>query len=337
MSGSATQTLATQQIKTLLEENAAAMRELHATRVFATTPIGRTPDAATMSSDDYYYCTLSAAATTAAPSASVAAEREALIANPEAAALRTELTAVQAEVERLRVELEEAHGRASTIADCTRKQSEMHATLLKAGHDAAIKARDEARAEASRLRRALEQRSAELAAARKQASVQQQTMEAEMGLLATERKSALEELVGRGRAEAAKSAAGVHLGLLQAELRKADDDAAAAVHVERAPATCFASLDMSALRELKQWCEPPLAADNGSGAEEPQEQLAPSVAELLKHRETMLARIARIEEFADGAAQRYAALQEEHEALKRRHGKLQRAWQRANAELDPTR
>ena len=294
-------TLAVGQIRALLEENALAMQELHTTRVFATAtevPPRHTAAASDSSSDG---------ASSAAPSS------EALT-NPEAAALRREVTALRAEVARMRGELEAAHQRSATIAECQRKQSEMHAMLLRSAYDEAVEARDEAREDTARMRAQLEQRTSELAAAQQRASLQLQTMEAEMGLLAAEGRTARGELVGHTMAHTSTSVAGVHLGLLRQELRRAEDE------VEARPPAPLAPLDFDALRELRQWCEPLAGAPSA----------APSAAEL-KHRQLMLARVERLEVYAEAAAERFAALQQEHEDLRKKHSKLLRATRRSRA------
>ena len=325
--GSATMTLAVGQIRALLEENALAMQELHTTRVFATAtevPPRHTAAASDSSSDG----------------ASSAAPRSEALTNPEAAALRREVTALQAEVARMRGELEAAHQRSATIAECQRKQSEMHAMLLRSAYDEAVEARDEAREDTARMRAQLEQRTSELAAAQQRASLQWQTMEAEMGLLAAEGRTARGELVGHTTAHTSTSAAGVHLGLLRHELRRAEDEAARAAAVAAAaaatsevpgtrglaevaarPPAPLAPLDFDALRELRQWCEPLAGAPSA----------APSAAEL-KHRQLMLARVERLEKYAEAAAERFAALQQEHEDLRKKHSKLLRATRRSRAE-----
>ena len=324
--GSATMTLAVGQIRALLEENALAMQELHTTRVFATAtevPPRHTAAASDSSIDG---------ASSAAPSS------EALT-NPEAAALRREVTALRAEVARMRGELEAAHQRSATIAECQRKQSEMHAMLLRSAYDEAVEARDEAREDTARMRAQLEQRTSELAAAQQRASLQLQTMEAEMGLLAAEGRTARGELVGHTMAHTSTSVAGVHLGLLRQELRRAEDEVARAAsvaaaaaatsvvpgtrglaEVEARPPAPLAPLDFDALRELRQWCEPLAGAPSA----------APSAAEL-KHRQLMLARVERLEVYAEAAAERFAALQQEHEDLRKKHSKLLRATRRSRA------
>jgi hypothetical protein len=46
----------------------------------------------------------------------------------------------------------------------------------------------------------------------------------------------------------------------------------------------------------------------------------------------MLARVERLEEYAEAAAERFAALQQEHEDLRKKHSKLLRATRRSRAE-----
>ena len=72
------------------------------------------------------------------------------------------------------------------------------------------------------------------------------------------------------------------------------------------------------LRELREWCEPPTAV---GGAEE--------LAVERQRREAMLARLSRLEEFADAATQRFEALVAEHDALRRKHARLVKASRRA--------
>ena len=69
-----------------------------------------------------------------------------LLIDSAAAAQEAELQSLRAEVSQLSEELAQAHERATTIAECQRRQTDIHSTLLRAAHDEAVAARDEARA-----------------------------------------------------------------------------------------------------------------------------------------------------------------------------------------------
>ena len=147
---------------------------------------------------------------------------------PWTSSLEREIAALKQENESLKTQLEEAHKRAGTIAECQRRQGEIHNTLLRAAHDEAVQARDAARADAQAARDELVK--ANDANKRLQAASerQQASFHAEAGLLAADAKAARDELVGR-KYENATSAAGVHLAALRSELSSCDETLAKAL------------------------------------------------------------------------------------------------------------
>jgi plasmid stabilization system protein ParE len=90
------------------------------------------------------------------------------------------------ELARMRGELAAANERAATIAECTRRQSDIHTTLLRAAHTEAVASRDEAVAEARVLRQQVEGMAAELSACQTQLSILQRTKDAELAIVATQ-------------------------------------------------------------------------------------------------------------------------------------------------------
>ena len=150
----------------LLEANKAEIHALHTSRIF----------------------------TTAAAEPEAAAP---LIVDHTAALRDQELEVLRTEVIELRKEVEEANARASTIAECQRRETDIHTTLLRAAHDAAVKARAEAREEASAMRARLDVTEKELRVCRERLSVRLRTAAAEAGLTAAAEAAMRDELVGR--------------------------------------------------------------------------------------------------------------------------------------------
>ena len=286
--GSASQSLAALQIRSLLDENASAMRDLHASMLF-TSSIAETQHFGSPRVDSG--------------------------ASLSTTAFSDEGTVNDANVAQLRAELQAANERTATVAEGQRRQNEIHATLLRAAHDEAVEARNEAVAEAAQLRAEVKRLSAELDACRSKLSMQRQTADAQLGLLAADCKAARGELVGRLH-PTASTTAGVHLSLLRNELLRAETETGSLVASDataRATSSSPAELDtaLAALRELKQWCEPQAADEMEAGG---------------RHvgRDVILSRLSRLEATAEAASQRFQALQAEHEALQRKHNRLLR-------------
>ena len=255
---------------------------------------------------------------------------------PWTSSLEREIAALKQENESLKTQLEEAHKRAGTIAECQRRQGEIHNTLLRVAHDEAVQARDAARADAQAARDELVK--ANDANKRLQAASerQQASFHAEAGLLAADAKAARDELVGR-KYENATSAAGVHLAALRSELSSCDETLAKALK-ELAPKAAWryaaprptpmpaAPIVGGASRlqeQLRQWSEG--ETQEVSPPTPPAKPAASSSAGGLSP--GGLARLTRLETIAEAAAVRFEALQAEHDALLRSYEELAgRGW-----------
>jgi hypothetical protein len=186
---------------TLLAENAAAMSGVRTSHICQT---AATSFAAALNPT-----------TDTSPPPAAAAPSHAVLTQP----LREENAALREENARLRAELDEAHQRAGKIAELQRRKGEIHSTLLRAAHEEALRSRDEARADAAAAHGELARASEEMAALRARMQRQQQTAQAEAGLLAAEAEAARNELVGVRDGARTTSAAGVHVAVLRGELR----------------------------------------------------------------------------------------------------------------------
>lgn len=245
----------------------------------------------------------------------------ALVADPRAA----EVEALKAEVARLNAELQESHGRAQKVGECERRKSEIHNVLLRTAHDEAVAAARQAREECEALRVKYDQQSNEFLAFREKARLQQQTAEADQGLLVAEVSALRAELLGARVDGAAVSVAGVHLAAMRSSLAEQDDLLAAALdalrskvvfhHAAPRPSRRHVGAEAS-MREIEQW-------SSGATASAAAQQAGADAADpvTLAH---ALARLERLETMAEAATQRFSTLQDEHAALQRRYGKLQR-------------
>jgi hypothetical protein len=277
-------------LRTLLEENAAEMSQLRTSHIF-----------------------MPAAGANFAPIGS--SEAPVLSAEVSTNPLQPEVTSLREQVAELREQLEEAHKRSATIADCQRRENEIHSTLLRAAHDEAVQARRDVEDDASSLRARLGQAEVEVASLRAQLDIQRQTAYAEAGLQAAETAKLRKELVG-GQRDGAASAAGVHLALLRSELAVADRNLATASASLAGRAewqyTAPQPSKGPALDSIQRWS----ASDLEGGGAPPQHAAA-------THGAGALERLERLESIANMASERFEALRREHSTLRRRFVRLQ--------------
>ena len=253
-----------------------------------------------------------------------------------------EVGVLKADNARLRAELDESHARAGKIAELQRRQSDIHCTLLRAAHDEALAARDEARKEAAETRASLTRANEQCDALTAQLERHKATSHAEACLLAEEALAAREELTGTRAGERTQSAAGVHVATLRAELASADKVLAMALDAVSARATWQytaphfesksgggdksakktgggrregASLaDLGGLRELtelKHW------SNGDQPQQQPKAQTASPGGPTLST--NAMARLERLEGVAVAAAERFETLHREHEQLRVRY------------------
>ena len=237
-----------------------------------------------------------------------------LLIDSAAAAQEAELQSLRAEVSRLSEELAQAHERATTIAECQRRQTDIHSTLLRAAHDEAVAARDEARAEAEAMRQRVSQVEAQAAEARQHSEIRERTALAEAGLHAAAAAASREELLG-SRLDA-RSVVGVHLALLRSELAMSEaTQAQPGEPVGGSGGTRMHAASLpppSSLREIQQWSGVSVSGTvNAAAAKE-------------RNMEWMAPRLERLEQVAEAASHRFEELQREYEALRLRHARLQR-------------
>lgn len=238
--------------------------------------------------------------------------------SPEAAAFEE----MRAENSQLRSALDEANKRSTTIAELQRRQTDMHMTLLRAAHDEAVSAQNTACNESATLREQLTRASGENDALRRQLQRQQQTAQAELGILTAEVRAANQELVGSRDSAYTASVAGVHLAALRNELASSESHVAELFDALQAKATFHYTAPRGrqpALHDLRQWIngEAPAPPTTPAAKASPASQ-----AEAGPLSSGALERLNRLEQVADAAAERFEALQKEHVLLRRKYHKL---------------
>ena len=289
-------------IATLLAENAAAMVAVRSTTIFTHTE----PPAA------------------APPSAR----------KPSAEGV--ELEALRSENVELRLALEEAHTRCGTIAELERKKTDMHMSLWRAAHDEAAKALEEAQAESAGLREQLESTTADLEQFKRQGHWQQQTAQAELGLLSADARAARLELVGSLDGAHTTSVAGVHLAALRAELADSEAICTEALDALRAKSTFHytAPRPQAVLHELRQWSggeqqapPRPEAASAAGTSKGPAAEVPTAADRQAPQSSAAHERLAQLEQVAEAAAERFETLEKEHTALRRKYLRLKQKHQ----------
>lgn len=289
-------------IRAELARNAAALSDIRTTQIFAGGSSDHLPGREAHEA-------LEAAAT-------ARADEEGLARDSETATLRTE-------VAELKAALAAEQERTQTVATCQMRQQEIHETLLRAAHDAAVEAQNEARADAAAARDQLRAFERARATAELQHSARLETAQAELELLRQHHR------IAASRLEAAQEEEAVQLRLLRAELRaceRSSPPGTAALAAASPPRHAMPSPGQ-VLRDLGQWSggahsasPPPKAADTSAASAACRPGGDPRAPRHLE-------RLQRLEAAADAASGRFEELHREHTALKRRHRKLKQRLQ----------
>ena len=201
--------------------------------------------------------------------------------------LKAENIQLRQDLDALRKQYEEANERATNNIALRRRQDDIHVTLLRAAHEEAINARNEAWSEAAELRQQLQTANEGLAALRQQLSRHNLAVATEAAYSAATLPPRSSEFDEEGQAEGGSGGGG----------GGSKDDAAAAAAAPKPPPVVDGSI-------LREW----------SGYSETEK----------RRQEQDAARLERLEALAASVTQSYEFLQLEHTALKRRYQRLAR-------------